>query len=175
MLSSRMPELLAAEKRLGLHYKRVQKCFIDSAILPPPLAPISSPNPTRTAKARLGAKGPVNVMIREPMVGHRVDSTGPGDGKPPATLRMSWTKEGGCWMSILYHSNLNTGELVVLAVAEACSGEVNSAWNINQGLEHCSSGLCSDKGVGLRQKICSVRPGPRPLHFGGCHPWQYRG
>jgi hypothetical protein len=40
MLSSRMPELLAAEKRVGLHYKRGEKCFIDAATLTLQSAPV---------------------------------------------------------------------------------------------------------------------------------------
>jgi len=29
MLDSRMPEFDELEKRVGLHYKQIQKCFID--------------------------------------------------------------------------------------------------------------------------------------------------
>jgi hypothetical protein len=42
MLDSRMPELAANEKTVGLHYKRSRKCFIDSVRLAPLLSPFRS-------------------------------------------------------------------------------------------------------------------------------------
>jgi hypothetical protein len=45
-----MTEFLVAEKRVGLHYKRSQKCFIDSAALPPLLVLVSPRIPTELRK-----------------------------------------------------------------------------------------------------------------------------
>jgi hypothetical protein len=81
-----MPELFAAEKRVGLHYTQCQKCFIESAALMASLGPNFMGNLSRSAK--------VGLICRHNLGANAARRTLRERGRLADVVREGYTKSG---------------------------------------------------------------------------------